>query len=167
MQKVLPITRFLFWMECVLKFTQILPVWSLFWVTNPLRKKVYYESICITDLSRSPDTDEFIKTITGSLDLVKCKDKKRFTRIRENIRHIVRMRMPSSARFLRVGRACLINDEKYPELPGPAMVLRLACTLVHESTHGYLLTKKIPYSTCKARHEEICTQEVLRFIKKY
>lgn len=159
-------TRIRFWLEYACAVITSSPAWGLFLVTNPLRSKKSCGSVRITDVSGDTGMDEFATTVADALELVKSKDVRRFGRIQDNLRFVIRMRKPAAARYLWIGRSCLINERRYPESPGPARVLRLACTLVHESTHGYILRKRIPVSSCKERHEDICTQEVRRFLKR-
>lgn len=160
------ITRIRFWLEYACGVITDAPAWCMFVVTNTLRPKELRYSILITDVSGDADMDTFTASVADALELVKNSDERRFARIQHNIRSIIRMRKPSAARYLRFGEACLVNERKYPESPGPAMVLRLACTLVHASTYGYILWKQLPSFHFEKRHERICTQEVQRFLKR-
>ncbi len=159
-------TKCRFWLEHAFAVLSGTPAWGLFVVSNALRAKAFWHSICITDVSGEADLERFTATVIDALELARKCDARRFARIEEHIRFIIRMRKPFAARYFRVGRACLVNDKRYPEAAGPALVMRLACTLVHESTHAYIPQRRIPLSGCRHRHERTCVKEVQRFLER-
>ena len=107
----------------------------------------------------------FASAVEAALQQLRIADPRRHRRLIEQVRYIVNLPLISAANYSRWGRICLIDygrvylDDFLRE--------ELACSLVHESTHGLLHSKRIhPPTYGWKRIERICVTEELRFLAK-
>ena len=124
------------------------------------------EGIALIDLR--PRAPRFRETITQAIQLLK-RDRRRFERVRRFIERIINDTRPrGGAAYLRAYEACemeFVSPRSDYEVKFYAA--RCACTLVHEATHGYLYSHRIPYTKqYRRRVERLCVQEELRFAQR-
>jgi hypothetical protein len=158
----------LYWLLLLQQSVPIMPVWILFVVTRRLRPSRFSAGIRVFDVSPDKASSErFFAAVVGALQLLQRADVRRFHRVQKEIKTVLRVSLRSRARYQRLGRACLIDTRHYSRDGSESFVVHVACTLVHEATHGRLFTMQLPYAGEAAlRHEEICQTEVQRFLRK-
>jgi len=114
-----------------------------------------------------PNDEEFVSTIVAAMKLVERTDALRFARIKRRIKWII------NAPLFRVGgqydhviQACKIDfDPSVGENNRSLAIGWCASLLVHESTHGLLRGRGIPYSRrLRCRVERRCVKEEQRFV---
>jgi hypothetical protein len=109
----------------------------------------------------------FVEMTKEALDLISKNDRKHFFRIKQEIKYIVPGYI-SGAAYDRYTRTCTVDFQRYKFDKNYNWYLySYAGMLVHESTHGYLDSKGIGYtSKNRIRIERICHNEENRFYSK-
>src|SRR5438093_3362159 len=112
---------------------------------------------------------EFVAAVTEALELIRASDSLRFARVRREIRVILNCPGLTWAAYHRSHRICRIDLDVYPLVPDRRNgIIFLACSLIHEATHGHLHTRRIANRDRDyARIENICTEEEIRFGRKF
>src|SRR5882724_1066725 len=102
--------------------------------------------------------EETIEPILDALALIKRLDPRRFVRVETNISWVVRSRLPHLADYRRLCKVCAVDIDRLAIKDDyDRMVKELACTIVHEATHGRLHSLLIPQlRATRARIEKIC-----------
>lgn len=133
--------------------------------------------IWLVDLSDSEGAAAHIEIIVSALRLIQEKDRRRYHRVRSEIRFIVLNRRVRYALYNRLLRACNLNlsilqtcygtDGPNIDIDREWFVAVCACAIVHEATHGRLFSLWFPYSRrTKRRIERICVAEERRFASR-
>ncbi|MBW3571306.1 MAG: hypothetical protein KY467_09380 [Gemmatimonadetes bacterium] len=123
----------------------------------------------IVDVNWDPTDDEgFTQAVLNALDLIQRHDPNRRRRIEREIRFIVNAELVSWGMYGRTGRVCSIDYGRFPLDRANEhyqwYLARFACLLIHESTHGYLYSRRVPYTRrTRSRVERICHREERRF----
>ena len=113
----------------------------------------------------SEEKSGFATAVAAALQQLEDLDPRRHRRIIQQIRYIVNAPMISAAGYSRWGRVCLIDYGRV--YLDHSMQEELACSLVHESTHGLLHSKRVhPPTYGWSRVEKICVAEELRFLAR-
>jgi len=107
----------------------------------------------------SEDAAAFFATAIKVIELIKSIDARRFKRVKKYIPNIALVRFGSD-HYKHSAKAFYVNefDVNNVEL--------FAASLIHEATHGLLMTKAIGYELAQERHERVCVREEVRFFKK-
>jgi hypothetical protein len=124
------------------------------------------EGIVLSDLY--DDTRFFRETITAAIKLIKRDDQRRFARLKRHIRLIVHTTRPFGGAGFYRKKVCEIDFSPQPksEYEVQFYAAYYACVLVHESTHGLLNARNIPYTTeNRLKIERLCLLEEARFAR--
>jgi len=125
------------------------------------------EGIVLVDLY--DDTPFFRETITAAIELLKQNDQRRFARLKRHIASIVQTTRPfGGAGYFHNRKMCEIDFSPKPksEYEVQFYAAYYACVLVHESTHGVLHSRGIPYTPeNRTQIEELCLAEEARFAR--
>ena len=125
------------------------------------------EGIILSDLY--DDTPFFRETITAAIKLIKQNDQRRFARLKKHIALIVHTTRPfGGAGYFHTKKVCEIDFSPQPksEYEVQFYVAHYACVLVHESTHGVLHSRNIPYTAeNRVKIEKLCMAEEARFAR--
>jgi hypothetical protein len=111
----------------------------------------------------------FAAAIAEALDLIQENDPIRFARVKREIGTILNMPViGAGAAYSRCHRTCKINLDCFSfEHDRKSGISFIACMLIHEATHGFLCTRKIPQTKHKLlRVEQLCWNEEWRFARK-
>ncbi|MDB6020512.1 MAG: hypothetical protein JWQ04_369 [Pedosphaera sp.] len=147
-------------------FLRSLPAIALDQLCSCLCPKVIVKGIRVVDIN-SRTRAAFASAIESALELIEKTDISLFKRTKKEILRIDHLPC-GGAHYSRHLRQCVIdldkligntNDEKSAHS-------RLAVTIVHEATHGYLYSRGIYYA--KSNHwrvERICIKEQNRFAR--
>jgi hypothetical protein len=124
------------------------------------------DGIGLSDLRGHPAS--FRQTIECSLRLIRENDARRYARVRREIRWIVnRVTGENGASYCRDNRTLSIE---FTDRVGETEDIRAAlnaCIIVHEATHGTLLSRGIAYKPHNRVHiERLCVAEQNRFAAK-
>jgi hypothetical protein len=125
-----------------------------------------YEGICLCDLSiYKRDTDNFIECTKKALDLIKENDSRRFLRIQRFIAYVVNQELVSGGNYDEFLRVCNVDFSFFKVRENfEWYILQYAALLVHESTHGLVAARGIPYNKkTRQRIEAFCRTEEKRF----
>lgn len=146
----------------------MLPAVVCEWVLLRLWPKELRKGLCLID--PFPETRaDFVAAVGQALDLIEANDPMRFARLRREIRSFLNVPLPraSGAEYCRFRRTCRI-DLRYFRLSEDreAGIFLLACRLIHESTHGYLYSKRMLQLKDRVRVEMLCFKEEARFAKR-
>ena len=150
-------------------------VWPLVWLQKWLtyrRVENWYGKIALLDSNEDDADDEtFFDFTKEALDLIQCHDPQRFRIIEREIRCIVNREYIAAASYDRPLRACRIDFGRFPirnQDEHHEWYLALYATmLVHEATHGRLLSLYFPYTKAtRVRVERICNSEERRFARR-
>ena len=113
----------------------------------------------------------FEECAKAALDYLAKVDRRRFARVRQYVRAV--LRAPDSARYggkllLRIG-VCMVNFLALDYGRGPIRAVKvLACTLVHEATHGHIAAHSISYQgDAELKIERICIEEEVRLSRRF
>jgi hypothetical protein len=125
-----------------------------------------FDGIALVDWAETP---HFTRIITAARKLIKETDPRRFRRVQRQIRFIVSCTRPfGGGAYFSDTKSCdfdfvVIRSDGDVEFYTPWY----ACALVHESTHGYLQSRGIPYTPeNRTRIEKLCVAEEQRFAKR-
>ena len=125
------------------------------------------EGITLVDLYR--DTPYFRETITAAIELIKQNDRRRFDRVKKHIWILVHATRPfGGAGYLYKKNVCEIDFSPKPKSQYEVQFYAAyyACVLVHESTHGELHSRNIPYTPeNRVKIEKLCMLEEARFAR--
>ena len=117
-----------------------------------------------------PETrNDFQQSTQDALNLIETHDPLRFARLNREIRSLVNMPLRGSAgaEYCRWLRNCRIDLLYFRLSEDREMAIRLlALRLVHESTHGYLCSKRVRQRKHRVRVELLCYKEEARFARK-
>lgn len=103
-----------------------------------------------------------------AIEFVSRVDPKLTRRIAREIHHVFGVRSHVDAEYCRWGRICLINTRRLLECPAEDRLLRMIEILAHEATHGFLHSKRIPYTLkLRRRIERLCESEQDRVRRKF
>ncbi len=116
----------------------------------------------------------FGRVTTEALLLVGVVDPRRYRRIQREIRLVKDLPFDIGARYIRIDRECQVNFSKFKcDWSDPSSseyewyLAQYAATLVHEATHGYLISRGVPYTqTIRAFCERMCVTEERRFAQR-
>jgi hypothetical protein len=126
------------------------------------------EGIILVDLY--DDTPFFRETITSAIKLIKQNDQRRFARLKKYIALIVHTTRPfGGAGYFHTKKVCEIDFSPQPksEYEVQFYAAYYACVLVHESTHGVLHSRNIPYTPeNRKKIETLCMAEETRFAQR-
>jgi hypothetical protein len=124
-----------------------------------------FEGIILSDVTSEK---LFVVVLLEALELVRSIDPRRFSRIRRHIRFIANFSPGySGACYDSQTRSCkfLFKGPSQDDPDRMAFVVGYAKVLVHESTHGEILARRIPYTPAlRARVERLCVKEENRFV---
>jgi hypothetical protein len=146
------------------------PFWLLVLLLHCCRQVPRSHGIPLYNLSTKPGSDDLLfSCVTQSLELISQIDPRRFQRFRTEVKAILNTRLLTTARYQRLGRVCLIDLNAWEFAADPEFSIKsLACTLVHEATHGQIYSKLIPYRRqTRQQIEKLCTVEQLRFARRF
>jgi len=123
--------------------------------------------ICVVDTVQESNL-RFFDLVEGALHLIKAQDELRFARLNREIRLIVHLPVKTGAQYSRLTKTCSVDLRKMLKAEDRQWSFgTLACILVHESTHGYLYTRRIVQTGRNyPRVERLCCNEMRRFAKK-
>jgi hypothetical protein len=123
------------------------------------------EGIILSDLY--DNTPFFRETITAAIKLIKENDPRRFARLKRHIALIVHTTRPfGGAGYLHGNKVCEIDfsPQAKSEYEVQFYAAYYACVLVHESMHGVLHSRNIPYTPeNRMKIEKLCMLEEARF----
>jgi hypothetical protein len=130
-----------------------------------------YDGIRIVDRSHRKDLQrDFVLRTCQALDLVALRDPRRYRRIRKYLHFIVHRELAfATAKYYRWPSACIVDfgklsEDLLRERPVRDLCFHLAATLIHEATHGFLLSRPLKKtSDGPTRMERICIIEEMRF----
>jgi hypothetical protein len=140
-----------------------------------------YKGIRLADFNGDTSDDEaFIACTLDALKLIEERDPRRFRRIQRELRYITNSVILSGGQYRRADRECKVNFTYYQK--GAKGLLTLdgrehenylwylafyAATLIHEATHGHLMSAGFPYAPqYRLRLERICHMEEKRFVAR-
>ncbi len=130
-----------------------------------------YEGIKICELVANPSSaekEQHLDYIIQAIDLIKNHDARRFHRIQKRLQYIVNRICTGRGEYRHELRACIVDLTQFEfEVNEDHYLVQLACTLIHEATHGEIDAHNILYSKRNAlRIERICDQEERRFLAR-
>ena len=131
-----------------------------------------FDAIKLCDIGRSDEAESqiFCSRTVKALELIKENDTKRYRRVQRYLAYIVNCSILTAGAYCHLLRACEVNTSlhNFGEDEDVA-VLVLACLIIHEATHGLMITRGIPYDYDKnlcLRAERLCHQEEVRFARR-
>ncbi len=152
--------------------------WPLF-ILNPIGRwvathfpRTTSDGIEIIDTSLRGKTDERFRVDTvDALQLIKSFDPRRYHRIQREVKRIVNSENWQFASYSRSDKTCEIDYGRVVDRFDPDerewYLWWYATTLIHESTHGAIYSRRIAYtSRLRARIEHLCHTEEKRFAKR-
>lgn len=129
-----------------------------------------FDAIKICDLASSDEKEQeaFGSRTVKALQLIKEYDSKRYHRVQNHLVYIVNSRILSTGLYNHSLRSCTVRNSAFSSQGDEDWaILMLACTIIHEATHGAMLARKIPYDAdYYLRVERICHQEEARFARR-
>lgn len=128
-----------------------------------------YEGIRFCDFSiYKRDTDDFVESTKKALDLIKESDSRRFHRIQRFIAYVANRELVSGGNYKGSLRVCNVDFSFFKVRENfEWYLLQYAGLLVHESTHGLIAARRIPYNKqTRARIEMLCLKEEKRFFTR-
>ncbi len=129
-----------------------------------------FDGIKICDIASPNEAEQqfFCSRAVRALELIKEHDTKRYRRVQRHLAYILNCRILMSGEYSHSLRSCDVNfslfgfegDEEWG-------VFALACTIIHEATHGVICARNIPYNKAfRLRVERVCHQEEVRFARR-
>lgn len=130
-----------------------------------------FDAIKICDLASSNEKEQeaFGCRTVKALQLIKEHDFKRYRRVQSHLVYIVNSRVLFAGGLYNHSlRSCTVRNSALDfEGNEDWAILMLACAIIHEATHGAMLTRNIPYDAEHyLRVERICHQEEARFARR-
>lgn len=129
-----------------------------------------YEGIKICELANSSasEKEQHLGYLIQAIDLIKTHDPRRFHRIQKRLQYIVNRVCIGSGEYRHELRACIVDLTQFEfEVNEDHYIVQLACTLIHEATHGEIQAHNIAYGKQNfSRIERICDQEEKRFLAR-
>ena len=127
-----------------------------------------FEGIILADFRRRGP--HFQATILEALQFIRDHDPRRFARVQRHIGWIVNvgLELGKNAEYNAETRTCNIDFiEPEDDVDRIWSVWDSARTLVHEATHGVVISWEIPYTPeLRARIEKLCVAEERRFLSR-
>jgi hypothetical protein len=127
-----------------------------------------FEGIILADVRGK--SQHFKITLLTALQLIRGCDARRFARIQRHISWVVNvgLELGKNAEYNAATRTCSIDfSEPEDDAAEVWSVWHCARTLVHEATHGVLISWGIPYTQeLRARIEDLCVTEERRFLSR-
>src|SRR5436190_7752760 len=107
----------------------------------------------------------FVEGINDALQLIAKADQRRIRRIRSEINNILNAPVLHGGDYSRFLKTCTIDLRCFHiDEDRETWIFFLACTLVHEATHGYLFRRRILHCGRNFRRiEACCIKEEVRF----
>ena len=104
------------------------------------------------------DEEKFFDLAAKALGKIESVDARRYKRVKQYINSIAYAKSGEDA-YIKELRSFFVDTIQQN-------IEDFACSIVHEATHGYLLSKGFPYEEATAeRHERICVKEQISFYK--
>jgi hypothetical protein len=128
-----------------------------------------FDAIKICDIASADDTEQqlFCCRTLKALELIKENDPRRYRRIQRHLVYIINCRTLLAGEYSSSLRSCDINVSHFNFEDEDFVILMLACTFIHEATHGRIFAYHIPYDTeHRLRVECLCHQEEVRFARR-
>lgn len=134
-------------------------------------KKEHFDGFLIVDsFWNNPNAIAFFKYIKAALRLIRSQDQRRFRTVQREIKTIINVfKLGPIGNYLAPIRACALDFCYFP-LPQNSdqreiYVVFWASVIVHEATHGRLMSLNIPYNKLtRSRVERICCNETRHFV---
>lgn len=126
------------------------------------------DGIGLVDLNFDHTDDlDFQRTMTDALALIRAHDPRRYAIVQREVRWVVNAELGSWGQYDRSLQACNVDFGRYG-IPSdgdyPWYVAAYAALIIHEATHGRLMTLGFVYTRrYRARIERICRNEERRF----
>ena len=123
------------------------------------------EGIALADLKRK--SGHFQETMESALALIRTADPRRFQRVKEHIKWIVNCTLEQpGAEYHKEFKSVRIDFEEPEEESDRDFTAGFwARSLVHEATHGLLISRGMEYTDeLRSRIERLCVKEENRFI---
>lgn len=126
------------------------------------------KEIILADTTPSRDGPQtFCQQTSAALELIRCKDSRRFKRVQKRLRYIINGKLASGAgAYDKNPEACIVDFErfKFEKQPEGARCV-YAATIVHEATHGEIERRGISWTKkSRQRIERLCHIETARFM---
>jgi hypothetical protein len=136
---------------------------AIYWLSE---QTVYHGVVLVSNNESNAD---FFKLSRDALDLISAVDSRRFQRVQKNIKIIENTIFPHRAHYYHRLHACGIDYGFFSKNEDSAYAVRdLACTLVHEATHGHLRSKGFRPSHKRYQQvERMCVREELYFVRRF
>lgn len=124
--------------------------------------------ICLINSSDTLKKQQDYDYIVQAMELVKSADFRRFQRIQRRLVYVVDGFCSGSGEYNHPLKACYVDLERFDFANDEDwFLLQLACTLVHEATHGEIASHNIKYGDDNfVKIERICHQEEMRFLSR-
>ena len=130
-----------------------------------------FDGIKICDIASSNDEErqKFCSSIVAALELIKKHDPKRYCRVQRHLLYIINEPVREGGLYRHLFRSCSINISLFDfEDSEDWKVVALACTIIHEATHGVMCAHNISYNEAHyLRVERACHQEEGRFTRRF
>ncbi len=122
------------------------------------------DGIRIVDLRKRGDC--FTRTLVGALGLVREYDPRRYKRIIRHIGWIVNeFALSRGMEYEARNRVCSVEFSEAAGIAQELLVAVYASGLIHEATHGVVISHGIPYDDqMRIRIEQLCVKEQNRFL---
>ena len=129
------------------------------------------EGIILVDTNRKRDgSNMFCQQTAAALELIRCKDGRRFRRVKRHLRYIVngKLSFGYGAYDKNPGTFMVYFERfKFEKYPDGARCL-YAATMVHEATHGEIERRGISWTKkSRQRIERLCHLETARFMGRF
>ena len=129
-----------------------------------------FDGIKICDITSSNDEErqKYCSSIVAALELIKKHDPKRYCRVQRHFAYILNRCSLTTGSYDDSLRLCEISFSLFKfEGDEEWEATALACTIIHEATHGVLCARNIPYDEAHyLRVERACHQEEARFARR-
>ena len=157
-----------YYSSMALGFAVMWPMVACEWMLLHLWPKIHHKGFLVVD--PFPETRaDFEQSVQEALNMIETHDRLRFTRLNREIRSLVNvpLRGAAGAEYGRWLRNCRI-DLRYFRLneDRESAIRLLALRLIHESTHGYLCSKRVRQRKHRIRVEMLCYKEEARFARR-
>lgn len=164
-----PNTRLIYCLEQVYRRCRGCPYALAVALIRQFHPRVCFSGITIIDIkSETRFSDYFLEKATAALRLISKVDPRRFKIVTSQVHVVVNLSLSKTAEYSRLGRLCTVDISKWPFMDKQSWSVRdLACTIVHEATHGRFCARMIPYTQqTRTRIERACVIESMRFARK-